>query len=215
LSTAKRITLVCIIGLAFLLLILGRVVTGTYKEFSRAEKYFSSKENVMASVHYERAIRWYTPLNPMVRKSIQRMLEIAAKYEEKGSIDDSINTYEALRGAIYSTRSFYTPYKNYIKLADESIARLRVLSAGSIANPENMGNKPTREDILAVLSKDRAPNVFWSIFMIGSFFGWVITVILFTMKIMPKEKLPGKSAVLSGALFFIFYIAWLLGMAKA
>lgn len=204
-----------VFALIILSMIIARVTIGSYSEYREGEKFYKKGDFEFAVIHYDRAVHWYTPLNPFVSDSIGKLLSIGSKYETEGKFKDALETYEILRSAIYSTRSFYTPYKDVIDKTDEKIASLRAdLIKEDKSYPKEV-KKPQREEILANLKIDRAPSVLFSALALIGFFGWVASGIFFIVKILSRDVFPKKLAFYIGILFFVFYILWVVGLARA
>lgn len=120
----KKILKVCSFLLFLLFLVYLRVFIGQYKEFKKAEEAYANLNFKDAIVYYETAILFYTPLSPYLDKSIERMFEIALKYEQNGRYDYALDVYENLRSSLYATRSFYQPYPHVISVCDRKISEL-------------------------------------------------------------------------------------------
>lgn len=119
----KAVRLIFIV-LFIVLAIFTRTFFQQYKEFKKGESAYLSKSFQEATTYYESAIHMYTPLSPFVEQSIERMKEIAQNFEKTNDYRWALITYENLRSAIYSVRSFYLPYSEVITLCDSKISEL-------------------------------------------------------------------------------------------
>ncbi len=107
-----------------LFLVYLRVLIGQYKEYKKAEDAYSKLNFKDAVVYYETAILFYTPISPYIDKSIERMFEIALKYEQNQQYEYALDVYENLRSSLYATKSFYQPYSHVISTCDKKISEL-------------------------------------------------------------------------------------------
>lgn len=106
------------------------------QEFTRAESNFQSGRQREAVLHYERAIMWYTPFSHEVQRSISRLWEIGDRAEANRDDSLALYAYRSLRASLYSVRSFYQPYEDWIAKCDVRIVNLMAIEkAGSGADP--------------------------------------------------------------------------------
>ncbi len=120
----KKVTRIfAVIGLVIFFIFL-RVFIQQYSEFKKGEVFYINKKYKDATTCYETAIHMYTPASPFVKKSINRMVEIARIFEENKEYRWALVTYENLRSSLYSVRSFFLPYQEIITLCDTKIAEL-------------------------------------------------------------------------------------------
>jgi len=187
LKNKKRLIEVSLIIAVFLIMIVIRVGFGSYKEFKAAEKFYEEKNTDLAIIHYDRAIHWYTPFNPYVKASVNKLKEIGQRCEAENNYEEAVETYEILRSSIYSTRSFYTPFKSVIGFTDEKIAALRASLIENDPAWNKKAKKPTKAEILAKLKQNRAPSVFFSVLASIGFIGWIASVIFFILGILATE----------------------------
>lgn len=120
----KRIFKICVFMVILLFFVYLRVLIGQYREFKKAEEAYANLNFKDAVVYYETAILFYTPVSPYLDKAIERMFEIALKYEQKGEYDYALDVYENLRSSLYATKSFYQPYPHVISACDRKISEL-------------------------------------------------------------------------------------------
>jgi len=186
-------------------MLLIRVFAGSMIEYRRGQAFFEKGELRSAEINFNRAIRWYLPLNPFVGKSIKKLLKIGETFEKSGKNEDALHVYEKLRSSIYSTRSFFTPNKTTIDVLETKIASLRSIEVKGLI----------KENILKGLKIDRSPSLLFSIMSIIGFLGWISAALIFIIWVIGKEKRSKKEALIVGMSFFIFYFLWLFGLAGA
>ncbi len=182
------------------------------EELSTAEELLKNKNYAQAVVHFERAIQWYFPISNTASLAAGKLWDITLHYENENLQEEALKTCRLLRGAFYSTRSFYTPGKKWINLCNGKIVHLMASkSAGD--NKTSLIFENQKKKFLKNMEADRPPSTFWSILIEVGFFGWVTCVILFLLKaVTPTANLKPKPAVAYITAFLIFYSIWVMGM---
>jgi hypothetical protein len=188
-------------------MILLRVYAGSAAEYRRAGEALKSGDRVSAINHYGRSIKWYAPLSPWVKRSIDELWEIG----ESSYADDpkeAVYAVRILRSSLYAARGPFTPFKSRIEEADDWLA---------LHLPEGEGG-PDREDVESVLGSKAKPSRPWSLAVGVGFVGWMLSVFAFIFFVFPEtEKEPEagvspKRAVVFGLVACIFYSLWICGL---
>ena len=121
----QRTGLVIITIIIAVLMVWATTYKRSHKYFIEGEKFLSEGKLLDAVTSYETSAHSYTPWNSHVRRSLERMWEIGQRFEnENPDPDYALIAYRSLRSSIYATRSFYTPYKEWIPKCDERIRAL-------------------------------------------------------------------------------------------
>ena len=118
LSVARQIALVLLV---MFVMVWGRACYFQQNHYSDAEAALKEKKYKDAITSYEWTIRMYTPLSGEVEDACEKLWFIAGEYEKKRQLDLALIAYRSLRSSIYSIKSFYLPYGEWIKLTDEKI----------------------------------------------------------------------------------------------
>ncbi len=142
LSVLKQISLVLLI---MFVMVWGRACYFQQNHYNDAEAALKGKKYKDAITSYEWTIRMYTPLSGEVEDACEKLWFIADKYEKEGQLDLALIAYRSLRSSIYSIKSFYLPYGEWIKLTDEKIKGLLAIlklreKAASVAAKGKAGN---------------------------------------------------------------------------
>jgi hypothetical protein len=97
--------------------------------YSRSKRYYREGETHLAEnrlieavTSFETSAHSYTPGNPWVSRSMDRLWEIGQKMESE--YDDPMYpliAYRALRSSVYAIRSVITPYEEWIPKCDNKI----------------------------------------------------------------------------------------------
>jgi hypothetical protein len=187
-----------VLALCFLLvaMVWVRAFYGSMLAYQEGESYLQKQQHVEAITFFDRSLHWYTPLNPYVRQSAQRLWEIGLCAEQEG---------------FYAARSFYTPGKDWIDKCDTKIDSLMAKELeGHKIGGEATG--PSAEQ------GNTEPDIFWSLVLEVGFLGWIGSVIGFLIHALTGRKalkLRSKPAVLWGTMVVFFYTLWIMGMMRA
>ncbi|MBW2170512.1 MAG: hypothetical protein JRF69_00795 [Deltaproteobacteria bacterium] len=179
--------------------------------YQEGEEYFKKHQHIKAITFFDRSIHWYTPFNPYVHKSAQRLWEICTRAEQQGDIQLALIATRTIRRGFLAARSFYTPGRDWIDRCDAKIASLM-----------DQGSKARRlSDAAAVSSPPQAssePDVFWTLILEVGFLGWIGSVIAFLMLSLTggqTARLRSGAAIFWGIMVIIFYAMWIVGMIQA
>ncbi|MBI4619766.1 MAG: hypothetical protein HY739_06355 [Desulfobacterales bacterium] len=193
-----------------------KVYSGSIKEYEKGEESFVKGETEAAIAHYQRSIQWYTPFNKYVSRSVERLWEIGNKAEKGGEDNLALKAYQELRSSLYSVRSFYTPYPEWIERCNDKISSLVAKKEPYSKAERGKTFVQRKAESLKILKKDYAPNVFWSILLEIGFIGWIGCTIGFIFRVFTGEKgFDSRRALLWGGLIIIFYALWIVGMMRA
>lgn len=191
-----------------------RVVTSAASELRAGDAARARGEPELAVMHYRRSARWYAPASPYHVRALDALATIGAEAAAQGDSELALSAERAVRAAILSARSFYTPEQERLARANEHIA---ALMASLPAPPIDAGKsrEVLRREHLALLAEDNAPDVFWTLVLLSGFVAWVGGAFVFTVRaidaedrwIVPEVKRWG--AVI-GAGFALFVVGMLL-----
>jgi hypothetical protein len=186
------------------------------KEQLDAANHFLSEGNMPRAVdHFERAVGWYLPGWSVQTEAAAGMRFIADTYEERGEIQNALDTYRLLRGAIFATRSFFTPHQDLIALCNDRIATLMAKSPPARKSDEGKSFEERRRTNLEILSRERSPHSAWALVAEAGFFGWVGAVTaLIVFGFSPAGDWRPKPAWTCAFLFLVFYAVWMTGLMK-
>jgi hypothetical protein len=209
----KRILMV--LGLMFVALILvwSRAFIGSIQAYHKGETYLEGKQYVRAVTFFDRSIHWYTPFNPFIEKSAERLWEIGEQAEKEGDIQLALIAYRTIRSGFYGASHFVIPGKIWIEKCDRKINALKGKKEREIS--EDSGSL---KEALIQEQRNTAPAVLWTIVLEIGFLGWIGSVIGFIMfRLRHKKEDEYRSS--SGFLWLIptvcFFGLWIIGMMKA
>ncbi|UCG81324.1 MAG: hypothetical protein JSV60_03345 [Desulfobacterales bacterium] len=195
----------CFVGLA---LVWVRAFYGSMHAYQQGEGYLEKHQYIKAITFFDRSIHWYTPFNPNVAKSAQRLWEICIQAEQQGDIQLALIAARTIRRGFLGVRSFCVPGKDWISKCDRKIATL--MAKGSEGQDVNRNTAHS-------FSKRHVPepDVFWTLILEVGLFGWIGSAIGFLMHGLTQGKLRSRPAILWATMVIIFYTLWIIGMVKA
>ncbi len=192
-----------------------RVVTASRAELITADHLRAKKDLDAAIVHYRRAARWYAPGNPYVEAALAHLARIGADAEHAGDTERALSAWRAVRSAIMSTRSFYTPHTDRLHHADERIAALMA----SLPPPPIDAGKSKAElarEHLALLEAPSRPRLGWTLLLLFGFAAWVSGAFVFLRRAIDEEdRLVPAEARRWGTVIILGFGLFVLGMALA
>jgi len=204
----------CLVALA-LIMVWARAFYGSMEAYQRGETYLEDKQYVRAVTFFDRAIHWYTPFNPYVRKSAERLWDIGEQAERGGDLQLALMAYRTIRRGFYGASHFITPGRLWISKSERKIDTLLRWeeNKGKVANETTTIRKKILED-----QKSSSPSVLWTILLEMGFLGWVgsiICLIMFTFGRKKKDPFPKSSMFPWITLAVLFFVLWIMGMMKA
>ena len=214
----KYVKMTCmILALIAVLLIIvwARAFYGSMQAYQKGETYLEERRYVKAVTFFDRSIHWYTPFNPYVRKSAERLWEIGLIAERKGDIKLALIAFRTIRRGFYAASNFITPGKNWIEKSESKIDALVAIEEEKKGGGEDFD---AEKKLIIQNQKTTPPSIFWSIILEIGFLGWVGSVIgLIMLMVKPKE---GSKYLFSGRVILIgltlfFFAFWIVGMMKA
>lgn len=163
---------------------------------------------------WRRAARWYVPLAPHVADAYDRLEALAAMAEKRGDQRTALAAWQAVRGSILATRSFYTPHRERLEPANRKIAEL--LTRLDPSPPAEMSRQELAAWHLDLLERDEAPSVAWSLLAVAGFLLWIGGGLLFALRgVSAEDRLVRRPAITAGVLVMVGLVVWLLGLYNA
>lgn len=204
-STAIGLTLV-VLALVWI-----RAFFASKHAYQAGEGYFNKQQHIEAITFFDRSIHWYTPFNPYVHKSAQRLWEICTHAEQQGDIPLALMAARTIRRGFLAARSFYTPGRDWLDRCDAKIPLLmnqglkgqRLRGAAEISSPP----QPSPE-----------PNVLWTLILEVGLIGWIgsaIGFLILSLRGGQTVQLRSGAAIFWGTMVIVFYTMWIVGMIRA
>jgi hypothetical protein len=101
-----------------------RMLYGAHHHLGLAEKARSEGQWPQCRREYRRAMAYYLPGNPWMRRAKQGLVSLAKALEAKGDKDGSLAAWRDLRSAILMLRGPGQPYGDALPLVNAAILRL-------------------------------------------------------------------------------------------
>lgn len=116
---------ICLVFILVIAMIWTNVYLRSVRYAREGDTYLNDGLLIEAVSSYETSAHAYTPWNPYVKHSMQKLWEIGERLEQLH--DDPtypLIAYRSLRSSVYAIKSFYTPYKEWIPRCNEKIDEL-------------------------------------------------------------------------------------------
>ena len=211
----KRATVILGLMAIGLIIIWGRAFYGSIRTYQKGEIYLEEKQYVRAVTFFDRSIHWYTPFNPYVQKSAERLWEIGELAEKQGDIQLALIAFRTIRNGFYGASHFRTPGMAWIRKSERKV---NVLLGVEAREREVSGDSTSLQEELLRDQKSTSPKILWTIVLEIGFLGWIGSVIGFIMLRVRHEKESENRASLKLlwiTLTVVFFIFWIIGMMKA
>jgi hypothetical protein len=188
-----------------------RAFYGSMHAYHQGEGYFEKHQPMKAITFFDRSVHWYTPYNPYVSKSAQRLWEICAQAEQQGDMQLALIAARTIRRGFLGVRSFSVTGKDWISKCDGKIASLMAKGSGGRDVNGNTARSFSKQQV-------PEPDVFWTLIVEVGLFGWIGSAIGFLVHGLTKgqtAKLRSRPAMFWAIMIIIFYTLWIIGMVKA
>ena len=215
---ANRIrTSLMILGLVAMALVMVwvRAFFGSMQAYQQGEAHLAENQQVKPITFFDRSIHWYTPLNPYVRRSAERLWQISMEAEQKGDIRLALIATRTIRRGFYSATSVYTPGKDWIRKCDVRMSELIGMERSSKGmppfSPEGATKSPERQ-------KAKRVSTLWRMIVEIGFLGWIgstLGFIIFACKDDRKATFLTCRGLWWSSIALIFFALWIIGMVKA
>lgn len=213
---AVRLALrIAIVAAAIVAAFAVRVVSSAADELSQGQRSAARGDWNAAVAHYRRAARWYAPASPYHVRALAALATIGAESEQRGDTELALSAQRAVRAAILSTRSFYTPEPRRLAAAN---ARIAAMMASLPAPPIDAGKsrETLRREHLALLEADNAPSVAWTLVLLAGFVAWVGGAFAFTLRAIDEhDRWVAAEAKRWGSVIVVGLVAFVVGLLRA
>lgn len=166
----KRLTIVGAIG--FLLLVASvRVLVESRNELNEGQSALSRGDTSEAIRRLRRAAHWYLPGSPWCSGAYVTLERVASEAEAQGRNEQALSAWRAIRASALATRWMIVPEKPRLERANRHIA---ALMAELPPPPEDRAKDRNRlrEEHLALLQQDHAPDPAWLVVMGVALLTW-------------------------------------------
>lgn len=198
---------------------LGVVVTRAVWEgrsaLAKGDAAQAAGDTTEAITWWRRAARWYVPIAPHVSSAYERLQNLAQQAEAKSDRVTALAAWRGIRGSILATRSFFVPHAERLGPANRHIAALMAKSESATVDPGK--TEQQRADWhYALLARDEAPSVFWSVIAIFGFGLWVGGGVVMALRGVSREDtLVVRQAAYAGGMVLSGLVIWVLGLYYA
>ena len=203
---------IVVLLVAFVVILYAKVAYNAGQDFALGENAYTHGEYKRAITHYERTIKWYTPLSTAVQRAVERLWQLGTEAEARGEISLALEVYQTLRSSLYAVQSFYIPYQSWIPKSEGRIAPLLAKSQAEEEHNEDQLAQDTARFAMQ-LQRHVGPHLGWSILLEIGFLGWVgATVGMIWYVVDEAGNFARRQGLLWGSLIAIFFALWLISM---
>src|SRR2546422_3856655 len=207
---------IVVLLVTFIVILYAKVAYNSGQDFALGEDAYTHGEYKRAMTHYERTIKWYTPLSTVVQRAVERLWQLGTEAEARGELSLALEAYQTLRSSLYAVQSFYIPYQSWIPKSEERIAPLLAKTkTGAEVGAEQGEDKLAQDTTRFAMQLQRhvGPHLGWSILLEIGFLGWVgATVGLIWYVVDENGNFARRQGLLCGSLIAVFFALWLIGM---
>jgi len=211
----RTVSMTFIMIVIVLIIIWVRAFYGSMNAYHQGETYLKENKIIKAVTFFDRAIRWYTPFNTFVSKSVARLWAIGEEAEQRSDIKLALIAFRTIRRGFYASRSIYQPGSEWIERCGARIDYLnRVVHSGK----EIPVSSETKKGYTPESQKAVSPNIIWTVILEIGFLGWIVSVICFILNISRhkgEHRYPISSVIIYTGLTIVFFTVWIIGMMKA
>lgn len=169
-----------------------------------------------ALVGWRRAARWYAPGAPHVADAYERMGQLAAEAERRGDRTLALDAWRAIRSSSLATRWLVTPFAAEQAEANDHIAALMAAQEVDAGAKPEASARDRRAYHLALLQRDDAPSVPWTLVALAGFAAWVAGGFWLARRgLTAEERLDRRTATRAALLIAAGILVWMLGLYKA
>jgi hypothetical protein len=162
-----------ICALVVLLTASTRALVESSRALSSAQSAAAQGDTSDAIRKLRRAAHWYVPGSPFCADAYQQLERLATEAEAQGRAEQALAAWRAIRASALATRWLIIPERARLDRANRHIA---ALMAELPAPPEDRAKDRARlrEEHLALLSEDRAPDPAWLVVLAIGLCAWLV-----------------------------------------
>lgn len=211
----RRIAAFALTGALLVSLVAGRVLVEARRELRAGESAIARSDWTEAIRRLRRAAHWYLPGNPYCARAYEQLENLAHRAEGQGRNELAFSAWRAIRASSLSTRWLRVPQSERLVRANRHIASLLAEMPGGPQDRATDRNR-AREEHLALLTQDRAPEPAWLLVMLAGFATWSAAAFWAARNAWDDDDRPlPKRLALSAATVAFGVTLFLLGIANA
>jgi hypothetical protein len=193
----------------------GRVLYEGSREWTAGEAAATRGDVPEAIRRLRRAAHWYLPGSPYCTRAYERLESLATQAESQGRSDHAFAAWRAIRASALATRWLVVPERERLERANRHLA---ALLAEMPAPPEDQGKDRARlrEEHLALLTNDRAPEPAWIVVMGLGFATWIAAAVWAALQGWDDDDRPRwRTLAIAAGVVVVGLGLFVLGIARA
>jgi hypothetical protein len=175
--------LVGLIAVVVLLAVWAKVRLEAGASLQRAQTFEEENQLELAITSYRQTIRWYSPGSAPVERATEHLIALAEASEQEADHARALLSWRALRSGLMGVRSVYQPYPDLVERSNKAIAIL--MAEQERDQSDGFSEEQLREREAhhrALLERDLAPSVGWSLVAVLAFGFWVWSLFAFAVR---------------------------------
>jgi tetratricopeptide (TPR) repeat protein len=188
-------------------------------ELGAAEAALAAGDRAEATERAQFAMRAYTPGAQAPRAGAGILLRLAEEAEARGDRAGALAALRRLRGAIRSTRWIYSPFHHLAAPVDLRLAALTAdeqLALGDADTIRGRDRSQLEADHRALLALDPVPSPGRSLWIVFSFFGWVIGAVLVIARGLDRRvRIRHRPFFLWGGFALLALVSWFVSLGTS
>jgi hypothetical protein len=205
------------IALAALLfsIVAGRTLVEASNELNAGKSALARGDVPEAVRKLRRAAHWYLPASPSCRQAYALLEEVATQAESQGRTEHALAAWRAIRASSLATRWLIVPEQPRLARANRHLAAL-MSELPPPPEDQDKSRARLREEHLALLSEDRAPDPAWIVVMLTGFALWLAAAFWGARNAWDEQDHPRPRALATaGGLVVLGLCLFVLGIARA
>ena len=197
------------------LIVMGRAWLESRRELAAGRAALAGGDAPEAIRRLRRTAHWYLPANPNCQEAYAALESIATQAESQGRNDDAAAAWRAIRASALATRWLYVPHRSELERANRHLAALMVAMRPPSQDPD-INRARLRDEYLALLSENTAPEPAWVIVMGLGFFVWLGAAFWAARNGWSDDDVPRRHVLAwAGGLVALGMALFVLGIARA
>jgi len=199
-----------------LVFLCARVLVESSAAFDRGHSALSASDEPAAVFHFRTAAKWYLPVNPWVESSLDELMALGQKAQDRKDWVFALHVYDSARAAILGTRSFYTPHEDRLHQINALLPEV-MLRARQV-HPNGPGVRAEEQERLrqrfeVSVLRDHAPHPGVSLFLSLGFALWFVALFVAIWRGIPASaEIQWDQIRKWGALSAAGFVMWISGL---
>lgn len=211
----RRLLPYAAVGALLAALVTGRVLVEGARELAAGEAALSRGDVPEGLRRLRRAAHWYLPGSPYSARAFARLEAVAQQAESQGRSEHAFAAWRAVRASALATRWLVIPERARLERANRHLAAL-LAEMPPAPEDRDKDRARLREEHLALLAEDRAPEPAWVVVMALGFALWLSAAFWGARHGWDDDDRPRRRPLaIAGTVLGFGLVLFVLGIARA